>query len=246
MATKRLRIFAGPNGSGKSTFIQKFPSINPKIKLGAYVNADEIEIALRQAKILNLTPFGISLTTEEIQNYFRNSEFSPIKTKLPDLWKAFRMENQNLIIATDLQMNSYIAADLAECLRQKLVKGNISFAFETVMSDRRKLDFLQLAKDSGYKIYLYFFCTADPEINKNRVAIRVKENGHNVPPDKIEERYYRSLENLKEAVKLSDRAYLFDSTRLDSILVAQIMNGNEVEVFVPEDVPGWFVKYLRK
>lgn len=245
MATKRLRIFAGPNGSGKSTFIQKFPSIDPKIRLGAYVNADEIEKSLEKTKELSLTPFSISFTTKEIQDYFRNSEFSPIKTKSPDLWKSFQVENHNLIIDPNLPMNSYIAADLAECIRQTLLKENISFAFETVMSDRRKLDLLRLAKNSGYKIYLYFFCTADPEINKNRVAIRVEEKGHNVAPEKIEERYYRSLENLKEAVKLSDRAYLFDSTKLDSIMVAQIMNGIEVEVFVPDDVPDWFLKYLR-
>jgi predicted ABC-type ATPase len=246
MQKKRLRIFAGPNGSGKSTFIEKFPSIDAKIKLGVYINADEIEKSLKEYRELDIVSFPFSLTTEIIQNHFQLSKYSPIKTKIPDLWKFFYVENQKLKISDSLTLNSYIAGDIAECLRQSMVRTDFSFAFETVMSDKRKLKFLELAKNLGYTIYLYFFCTIDPEINKNRVKIRVRENGHDVPPEKIEERYYRSLENLRDAVKLSDRAYLFDSTKLETILVAQVTNGSDVEVYNPDDVPNWFVKYLAE
>ncbi|TGL21715.1 zeta toxin [Leptospira yanagawae] len=246
MSKKRLRIFAGPNGSGKSTFIKEFESSDPRYKLGVYVNADEIEKKLKIERSLDINQYKIQFTTYEIQNFFRLSQFSPKKSDILDLWKYFSVTDSKLCIDENLEINSYIAADLAEFLRQKLLEANISFSFETVMSDKRKLDFLKKAKEADYVIYLYFFCTVDPEINKNRVEIRVKENGHNVPPGKIEERYYRSLDNLKEAIRLSNRAYLFDtsSDTFETLLFAGVTNGVEVEKFTPNKVPSWFINYV--
>ncbi|MBM9548047.1 zeta toxin [Leptospira sp. 201903074] len=246
MSKKRLRIFAGPNGSGKSTFINEFESSDPRYKLGVYVNADEIEKNLKNDHFLDINHYKIQFATDEIQNFFRLSQFSPKKSEILDLWKYFSVTDSKLCIDGNLEINSYIAADLAEFLRQKLLEANISFSFETVMSDRRKLDFLKKAKEADYVIYLYFFCTVDPEINKNRVEIRVKENGHNVPPEKIEERYYRSLDNLKEAIRLSNRAYLFDtsSDTFEALLFAGVSNGVEVERFTPNKVPSWFINYV--
>jgi predicted ABC-type ATPase len=113
------------------------------------------------------------------------------------------------------------------------------------MSDRRKVEFLKEAKNLNYSIYLYYFCTVDPEININRVAIRVKQSGHNVPLEKIKDRYVRSLENLKEAIYISNRAYLFDtsSESYERLLIAEITDGKEVEIFSPE-VPAWFIQYV--
>lgn len=246
MSKKRLRIFAGPNGSGKSSFIKEFENTDPRHKLGVYVNADEIEKKLKEENVLNANQYKIHFTTEDIQSFFQKSEFSPKKTGIPDLWKYFKIIDNELLVDESLEINSYISADLAEFLRQKLLESNISFSFETVMSDERKLNFLKKAKDVGYSIYLYFFCTVDPEINKNRVDRRVEEKGHSVPADKIEERYYRSLENLKEAIRLSNRAFLFDtsSVTFDKLLFAEVTNGEEVEVFTRDDVPTWFIKYV--
>lgn len=46
----------------------------------------------------------------------------------------------------------------------------------------------------GFKSYLYFICTKDLGINKQRVKNRISEGGHAVSDQKIEQRYYRSLE----------------------------------------------------
>ena len=82
-------------------------------------------------------------------------------------------------------MNSYIASALADFLRRKLVAENISFSFETVMSEPGKVRFLGEARNSGFRTYLYFIATEDPEINVARVARRVAEGGHSVPNEKI-------------------------------------------------------------
>ena len=46
----------------------------------------------------------------------------------------------------------------------------------------------------GYKNYLYFISPESVEINKQRVNERVKNRGHPVPINKIEDRYYKSLD----------------------------------------------------
>ena len=60
-STPRLRMFAGPNGSGKSTINEVLP---PQL-LGIYVNADEMEKAIRVHGFLDLAPFQPRLKVAE-------------------------------------------------------------------------------------------------------------------------------------------------------------------------------------
>lgn len=52
---------------------------------------------------------------------------------------------------------------------------------------------MRQAQALGYRTYLYFVSTEDPEINVDRVRIRVEEGGHMVAPDKVRSRYFNSL-----------------------------------------------------
>ena len=143
-------------------------------------------------------------------------------------------------------MNSYIAADLADFLRRKYLEYKLSFSFETVLSDVRKIDFLKEAKQMDYRIYLYYFCTIDPEININRVKIRTAQAGHSVSEDLIVKRYYKSLENLRSTILISDRAFLFDSSEKFNQLIAEIQDGEDVEIQQMESIPNWFINYLME
>ena len=69
------------------------------------------------------------------------------------------------------------------------------------MSFPDKLEFLRKAQLKGYRTYLYYVATDDPDINISRVRNRVQLGGHSVPEDKIVNRYYRSLDFLMEAVQ---------------------------------------------
>lgn len=246
MAVKRLRIFAGPNGSGKSTFINKIKKQPPapNFKLGYYINADDIEKLLRTRHALDLYKFGLATTTLQVQSYFKKSKFAPLKLNDPTLWENFTVVNNKLILDKNIKIDSYIAADIAEFIRQNILKLKRSFSYETVMSDKKKIAFLKKAKKEGYRIYLYFFATEDPLINIRRVKVRVKQNGHDVKEDIVKKRYYKSLKNLKSAVKLSDRAYLFDSSLGAAVLISEITDGKHATLFDPENVPYWFVKYI--
>ncbi|WP_295384463.1 zeta toxin family protein [uncultured Thiodictyon sp.] len=99
----------------------------------------------------------------------------------------------------------------AEIREAGLTQGR-SIAFETVLSMPDKLDFIRRARDSGFFVRLFFVGTDDPSINAKRVALRVMQGGHDVPIAKIIDRYKRSLINCGAAVRLADRAYVYDNS----------------------------------
>ncbi|MGN6196772.1 MAG: zeta toxin family protein [Ginsengibacter sp.] len=241
MPQKRMRVFAGPNGSGKTTLINKLKDL---VQFGIYVNADDIEKTISELGFLPLDDFKILLTTQQVQSYFEQSEFSPKKLNTPDLWKSFTIQDNKLFLTE--AVNSYIAADIANFLREELLNAEISFSYETVMSHSSKVEFLKKAQKKNYKIYLYFIATDDPEINISRVKIRIAQKGHSVNPETIKKRYYKSLENLKSAIILSNRAFVFDNSGEIAKLIAEICGGNEMKEFDKETLPNWFEKFLLK
>lgn len=90
---------------------------------------------------------------------------------------------------------------------------------------------MRKAKAMGYKVYLYYVSTESPEINKYRVELRVKNNGHSVPPDKIEKRYYRSLQLMYDAAEIAYQAFFFDNSKEEYDLVAHFKVQNEKKVW---------------
>jgi len=142
------------------------------------------------------------------------------------------------------ELDSYLAADLAEFLRQSLMNKGVSFTFETVMSHTSKINFMKEARINGFKVYLYFVATEDFEINISRVNLRVSQDGHPVPSEKIKERYIKSLQNLKQAVKNSDRAFIFDNSGSKPIFIAEITQGSEIQLDNEDVVPNWVSEYL--
>ena len=74
-----------------------------------------------------------------------------------------------------------------------------------------------------------------------RVALRVSQGGHEVPPEKITSRYDRSLRQLSKAIQLSHRAHLFDNSGKMHRLIAEYEGGKLIQA--SNDLPGWFGKY---
>ena len=107
------------------------------------------------------------------------------------------------------------------------------------MSSPDKVAFLHKAQQAGYRTYLYFVATEDPDINVSRVKYRVQMGGHPVAEDKIRSRYIRSLELLPEAVAYADRAYIFDNSGAERAWIAEVTQGTEIEIKT-DQMPAWF------
>lgn len=230
-------MFAGPNGSGKSTM----KSVIKSSLLGFYINPDEIESEISRGGFLDFDQFGIKTDEREVLNFFQNSTLLE-KADLSDEAEYLRF-NDNRLSFSDVIVNAYFASVAADFIRQKLILSNQSFTFETVMSSPDKVKLLEKARQHGYRTYLYYVATDDPIINISRVRYRVKTGGHDVPVDKISSRYYRSLDLLLEAVKHTNRAYIFDNSGNNLEWLAEITDGEQVELKTRKNV-AWFEKYI--
>ena len=186
--------------------------------------------------------YQLIIEEQKLKIFFKNSNFSPIKRNEHNLWEKLKIENNTLRILCEV--DSYLAADLADFIRISLLEDNQSFTFETVMSHDSKINFLEKAKQNNYRIYLYYSATEDPIININRVRNRVALNGHFVNEEKIRDRYFKSLQLLKKAIKISDRAYIWDNSSIAAVLIAEITNGSDIELTDKPNTPTWFINYV--
>ena len=230
-------MFAGPNGSGKSVL----KSYLPESLLGVYLNPDEIEANITKRGCVDLQSFGMQTTEEEVLSAFTGSQLLH--------GKSFSKAAESLSFAEGCLffppgvINSYFASVLVDFIRGKLLQAGLTFTFETVMSHPSKVDLLAKAQQAGYRTYLYYVATDAPEINVSRVANRVALKGHDVPSEKIITRYYKSLELLIEAVRHTNRAYIFDNSSNNAddthTWLAEITDGRMLELKTNQ-VPAWF------
>ena len=91
---------------------------------------------------------------------------------------------------------------------------------------------------------MYYVATDKPDINLQRVRQRVQSGGHDVPADKIVDRYFRSLENAALTLPYLDRAFFFDNTE-DSIRFLGEANEEGWQIFT-EKLPNWFTRHFME
>ena len=77
-----------------------------------------------------------------------------------------------------------------------LMEAGADFAFETTLATRYYTRFIRMAQEKGYFVSLLYFWLPSPDQAVERVARRVAEGGHNVPPEVVRRRYYRGLRYL--------------------------------------------------
>lgn len=236
---KRLRIFAGPNGSGKSTITKV---VLDHVHLGVYVNADEIKKNLERDRQLDLSYFNIVLDYENFTKEFRESSLAAKICNIENTLSSVVFNDNKIILKNNYEIEDYFVSYITSYIWKQLLKTSNKFTVETVMSHSSKLDFMRQAQKAGFKVYLYFVSLADPELNKRRVMARVVQGGHPVDEEKISQRYYRTMNNLYEALKIADKAYLFDNSYGEPNMFATKENG--VISVKSEYVPKWFDTYL--
>lgn len=145
------------------------------------------------------------------------------------------------VLARELDVDPYAAAEIADSLRRELVRQRESFVFETVFSDPfgDKLKFIEDAAATGYTVVLCYIGISGLKVSEQRVAMRVSQGGHDVPTSKLEARYPRVLANLRAALRQVPYIWIFDNDDLCSPfrLAAVYENGRPVQLHKP--IPRW-------
>ena len=132
------------------------------------------------------------------------------------------------------------AVVFCEDWREKCLAERKSLIFETVLSAKDKIDYIERAKEAGFFVRLFFVCTKSPAINASRIAQRVMKGGHDVPITKVISRYQKSILNCKYIATKVDRTYLYDNSVDDAEqqLLIRLSDGIIVKRYV-EQLPEW-------
>lgn len=149
------------------------------------------------------------------------------------------------VVARELDLAPYAAARLADAVRRQLVAQRESFVcetvFETVFSDPAgsKLAFLEESVRLGYTVVLCFIGISGPGVSEQRVAMRVSQGGHDVPPEKLIARFPRTMANLRAAIRVLPHVWIFDNDDLRTPFrrVAVFAEGKRVALVDP--IPRW-------
>lgn len=150
------------------------------------------------------------------------------------------------VLAHELALDPYAAAEVAASLRRGLVEQRESFVFETVFSDPvgEKIAFLKDAESQGYTVLLCFIGLSDPKVSEERVAMRVTQGGHDVPTEKIFHRFPRILANLRVAIAGLSNIWVFDNSDLRAPFTRLAVFEEGRLQFAADSLPGWFSRIL--
>ena len=82
------------------------------------------------------------------------------------------------------------------------VEAGRNFAFETTLSGMTYATMIPRWRAAGYRVKLLYLSLASEEEAIARVAMRVRQGGHNIPVDVIRRRFVSSLKNFQDVYRL--------------------------------------------
>lgn len=175
-------VLAGHNGAGKSTMW--YEHLAPQLKL-PLINADRM--------MLSVLP---DVPSE----------------KLPKWATALRDKNNAWMGVAQKGVQSFVAQAMTQ---------QVPFATETVFSYwedlgygryASKIDTIRKLQEHGYFVLLLFVGLGHVNLSIARVASRKAVGGHDVPVEKLLERFPRTQRAIHEALKVVDAAVLVDNS----------------------------------
>lgn len=180
-------ILAGHNGSGKSTMWRR--SLSGQLQL-PLINADRM--------MLSILPEPNS--DGELSGWARD----------------LRDTNESWMRVAQRGVQAFIAHSM---------QAKVPFAMETVFSHwqerpdgtfESKIDQIRDLQQAGYFVLLLFVGLANSGLSVLRVATRVAENGHNVQPQRLLDRFPRTQQAIRAAIPVADATILLDNSRNQS------------------------------
>ncbi|MCC5848445.1 MAG: zeta toxin family protein [Verrucomicrobia bacterium] len=88
------------------------------------------------------------------------------------------------------------AWQIGKSLLEQAMEAGKDYRFETTLGGRSITRLLQQAAQGGHRLNIWFCGLESPALHLRRVRARVKKGGHDIPEDKIRERWNGSRENL--------------------------------------------------
>ena len=99
------------------------------------------------------------------------------------------------------------------------VHAHQTVGVETVLSTGKYRALVREAKAHGFAVRMIFVFLPDPDLNVERVRIRVLKGGHDVPEDRIRARWVRSFQQFSWFLAEADRVDVFENSGAEPKLV---------------------------
>ena len=96
-------------------------------------------------------------------------------------------------------------------LEQAIAKGQ-DYRFETTLGGNTIPRLLREAAKGGHRLNLWFCGLASPELHLQRVHSRVTKGGHDIPAEKIRERWNSSRKNLIKLLPVVHHLRVYDNS----------------------------------
>ena len=165
------------------------------------------------------------------------------------------------LLGDDPELSQTEANGLAWLAGKEMLEAAIEqgrdYIFETTLGGNTIPLLISRAAARGHRVVIWYVGLESPETHIDRVQARVRRGGHDIPEEKIRERFDRSIENLITLIPHVDELKLFDNS-VDVDLAAgespevrgllHVRDGEIVSSVALADVPDWakpvFAAYL--
>ena len=136
------------------------------------------------------------------------------------------------------------AWQIGKSLLEQAITSGRDYRFETTLGGRTIAQLLEQAARSGHRLHLWFCGLASADLHLRRVRNRVAHGGHDIPEEKIRERWNRSRENLIRLLPLIDHLRVYDNSaeadpaeghRPKPLLLLEMQRG---KITAPADLSG--------
>jgi predicted ABC-type ATPase len=129
---------------------------------------------------------------------------------------------------------------------QLAIATRSNFAFETTLGGNTIPALLRKACAAGMPVRMWYCALASAELHIARVRARVKKGGHDIPIEKIRQRYDDSREHLVELMPKLTELYVYDNsaavpagTAPVPTLVLHVLDRRIVKAARIEATPAW-------
>lgn len=119
----------------------------------------------------------------------------------------------------------------------KYIKEGKDFSIETTLAGGNAIRQMLKAKAMGYKITMFYVALRNVNQNIERVAMRVKNGGHDIPTEDIIRRSKTSFEHLYNNTNMIDNLVLIDNSEDDGEIVLEVNDGQIT--FESSNLPLW-------
>ena len=139
-------------------------------------------------------------------------------------------------------------------LLEEAIRDRANFALETTLGARTITNLLAQAAAGGQEVRIWYVGLETVELHIARVRARVARGGHDIPEDKIRERFARSHLNLARLAPALTELRVYDNSaerdlaageRVAPRLLLHARRGAVVIAVSPERAPAWARPVLR-